>query len=185
MTTYDNAHRHRTPDGETQEQTVRHRGSAYATLYEWAQKHQITEIFEVATLTFGFTKHFTVIGNLCQELSHPESLDILNAWADNPLITQLSKLRATYDSCPDIHKIYPALPHAGNANQTKKKLRDLHANIEKRHFLLCLIVNPLASGCSEEQYRLRRAFRIWLLIQALERAVTKQCLSDKKGAKSS
>jgi len=59
----------------------------------WAQEHEITEIFEVATLTFGFTKHFTVIGNLSQELSHPESVDILSAWAANPLITQLSKLR--------------------------------------------------------------------------------------------
>lgn len=59
-------------------------------------------------------------------------------------------------------------------------LRDRHADIEKRHFLLCLIINPLAVDCSKEQYHLRRALRIWLIVQALERAVDKQCLSDKK-----
>lgn len=179
MTNYDDQNWHENVDEETSKTTVRPSNAEYDDLQAWAQKHSITEAFEIVALTFGFTKHFTVLGNLSQELSYPESINILSSWITNPFIAQLSKLRGLYNVSPDIHRKYPALPHAGNANQTKKKLRDFNADIGKKHFLLCLIINPLAADCSDEQYHLRRALRIWLIIQSLERAGNGHCLSDK------
>ncbi|SOB74791.1 hypothetical protein SAMN04488490_0325 [Marinobacter sp. LV10R510-11A] len=179
MTDYDNQNWHRNADGEVLKTTVRLSSPEYDNLHAWAQSHSITEALEVVALTFGFSKHFTVIGNLSQELSHPESINILSAWITNPFIAQLSKLRGLYEVSPDIHRKYPSMPHAGNANQTKKKLRDLGADIGKKHFLLCLMINPLAADCSEEQYHLRRALRVWLIVQSLERASNRHCLSDK------
>ncbi|OZB16550.1 MAG: hypothetical protein B7X58_05215, partial [Marinobacter sp. 34-60-7] len=164
----------------TDNTTVRQPTPQYDTLHTWAKDAQLSEVFELTALTFGFSKHFTVIGNLNQELSHPESLEILAAWSNNPLVALLSDLRQAFTDSSDIAIEFPALPHAGNSDQTKKKLRDLGASIEKRHFLLCLIVNPLAIANTEEQYALRRALRIWLIVQALDHAANRRCLSDKR-----
>lgn len=119
MTGYNNQNWHRDSDGRALEPTVRLSSPEYDSLHAWAKEHGITEVFTLVTHTFGSTRHFTVIGNLSQELSHPESTDILSAWITNPFIEQLAKLQNAYDESPDIYQKFPALPHAGNANQTK------------------------------------------------------------------
>ncbi|NWO07381.1 MAG: hypothetical protein HLX50_17340, partial [Alteromonadaceae bacterium] len=115
---------------------------------------------------------------MSQELSHPESSMVLNDWADNPIVTMLSKVHTTYQSSTHVSNHYPPLSHSGNTTQTASMLRQLGADIAKRHFLLYLITNPLSGGCSEHAYLLRRKLRLWLIIQALIRTVHHQCPHD-------
>ena len=160
--------------------TVRLQASHFDDLSSWAEKNQLSDIFLAVALTFGFTENFTIIGNLNRELSHPESQNILGQWSDNPLASSLAHLHRSYVDSPDISSKYPGINHAGDVKKTTRWLRSAGAKIKKRHFLLRMITNPLARAPNESLYHLRRTFRLWLIIQALERTVERHCCSDSK-----
>ncbi|MGO1501050.1 MAG: hypothetical protein ACTHWH_07170, partial [Marinobacter sp.] len=168
---------HKVSEGTSNKVTVRLEPSI-TELRNWAKQESITDAFKLTAQTFGQTEAFTVIGNLSQELSHPESTVILNDWADNPIVNMLSKLHAAYQSSAHISTQYPPLSHNGSITPTANMLRGLGADIAKRHFLLYLVVTPLSGGCSDHEYLLRRKLRLWLIIQALIRTAYHQCPHD-------
>lgn len=162
------------------ETTVRHLASRQEVLRNWAQQQEISDALEAIALTFGMSEGFTVIGNLSQELSHPESAEILNQWSDDPIVEELQRLNVIYRNSPEIVTQYPPYPHHGNVQQTANRMRKEGADIAQRHFLLHLIVTPLAGDGAESsiQYMLRRALRLWLIFQALKRTVRHQYCHD-------
>lgn len=177
MTTNNIRGGHKVSEGDSDKMTVRLKPSI-TELQNWATQKGIAESYDIVAQTLGQTEIFTVIGNLSQELSHPESTVILNDWADNPIVTMLSKIHTTYQSSTHVSTHYPPLSHSGNTTQTASTLRQLGADIAKRHFLLYLIVTPLSGGCSDHEYLLRRKLRLWLIIQALTRTAYHQCPHD-------
>ena len=169
---------HRESAERFQKTTVRHPPSNINELIGWAKQEGVAEAFALVAQTFGQTEAFTVLGNLGQELSHPESIVILSDWTDNPIVNALSKLHAAYQNSADIHTRHPPLSHNGNTHQTANMLRLQGADIAKRHFLLYLIITPLAGGCSDPEYLLRRKLRLWLVIQAIYRKANNKSPRD-------
>lgn len=168
---------HKISAGSSNKVTVR-LTSTIAELQSWAKQEGVAEAFDIVAQAFGQSEAFTVIGNLSQELSHPESSVTLNDWVDNPIVNMLLKLHAAYQSSSHISSQHPPLSHSGNSSSTANMLRSMGADIAKRHFLLYLITNPLSGGCSEHAYLLRRKLRLWLIIQALIRTAHHQCPHD-------
>jgi integrase len=171
-------HRSEEPGGH--EATVRLTGHHFDVIKAWAEQHQVSGIFGATAVTFGFTENFTIIGNLCRELSNPESKAILNQWSDNPYITQLTKLFYSYIQSTDLATTYAGIPQSGSRSQTKTILRDAGAHIDKEHFLLEMIVNPLPQAANHRAYYLRRVLRLWLIVQALQRSVEDSCYHDRQ-----
>lgn len=171
---------HRDPPQAVTETTVRHPGPLEETLLAWAVQEDISDVFAAVALTFGFSEAFTIIGNLSQELSHPEASDILNEWSDDPIVNELLRLNTAYRDSPTIVTQYPPYPHHGNVKQTASQLRKDGANIAQSHFLLHLIVTPLAAerAYSPTIYKLRRSLRLWLIVQALKRTVAHRYCHD-------
>lgn len=152
--------------------------SKFDDLVEWASQQGLAEEFSVTAQTFGYTKAFTIVGNLSQEFSHPESSAVLSHWQDNPIVRLLVKLHIAYQSSPEIRSSFPPLSHRGNIEQTAAMLRGLGADIGQKHFLIYLLITPLAGGCSETEYLARREFRLWLVTQALYRTLDHGCPND-------
>lgn len=171
---------HRIGDAVSPETTVRHSEPHRVELSSWARQHELSGIFDAVALTFGFTENFTIIGNLSRELSQPEADSLLTQWADNPYIAQLTRLRDAYFQSPEISFLYAGITHAGTADQTRAMLRRSGAVIAKQHFLLTMIINPLAQAPTATIYGLRRMLRIWLLVQALMRTVEQGCCRDQQ-----
>lgn len=151
---------------------------AYEQLLSWAQAEDVHNVFAVVAATFGFSDTFTVIGNLSAELSHPESQQIVESWSDNPIVSQLRLLNEAYSNSCDIKSRFPIWPHRGQARSTAAMLRQHGADIQNRHFLLFLLVTPLAGGGSEHHYLMRRQMRLWLLVESIYRAAKHGCLHD-------
>ncbi len=171
---------HRIESRGNQETTVRLTGDHLDTLRAWALESQVSGIFEAVALTFGFTENFTIIGNLCRELSNTESQTVLEQWSDNPYVAQLSRLAVCYKQSAVIATAYAGIPQSGTRSQTKTVLRDAGAQFEKKHFLLEMIVNPPPHALSRNANPLRRYLRIWLIVQALQRTVNHHCYHDKQ-----
>jgi integrase len=153
-------------------------GPHFQTIKTWAEQHQVAEIFEAIALTFGFTENFTVIGNLARELSNKDSVSLLAQWDANPYAFQLRELSSAYNADIDISSAFSGMPHDTSRERTKTTLRRAGADIKNEHFLLEMIVNPLAQSRTDELNRLRRALRLWLIMQAIERTVKDACFHD-------
>jgi integrase len=178
MSKDDHQNWHRIEGSDDSGLTVRHPGSHFETLKTWAEQHDVSEIFEAIALTFGFTENFTIIGNLSRALSDSDSQAILTQWADNPYIYQLNRLIMTYNQGIDISSAFAGIPQGVSRANTKTILRAAGADIKHQHFLLEMIVQPLALFGSESLDRLRKTLRIWLIVQALERTVEHSCYHD-------
>ena len=169
---------HQTEESKDGDLTVRAPGPHFQSIREWAQENDIADIFDAIALTFGFTENFTIIGNLYRELSSPESTSILAQWSENSYINHLSRLSAAYSQSPEISNAFAGFPRRPSRSSTKQTLRNAGADISQTHFLLEMIVQPLVLSGPDSADRRRRAFRIWLIVQALERAVEHNCPFD-------
>ncbi len=68
---------HKRNESDNGETTLRHTGPHYRAIREWAEKNDLTEIFDAIALAFGFTENFTIVGNLYREFSNPDAAIIL------------------------------------------------------------------------------------------------------------
>ncbi|MEP3561326.1 MAG: hypothetical protein ABJN46_03325, partial [Marinobacter sp.] len=178
MAIHDHQNGHKTERPTDHDLTVRHPGPRFTTLKSWAEQHGIIGIFEAIALTFGFTENFTIIGNLSRELSNSDSKATLDQWTENPYIFELQKLLAAYHQSTEITKAFAGVPQGVSRSNTKNTLRAAGADIKNEHFLLEMVVQPLALSGTPSIDRLRRTFRLWLIVQALERTVLHACYHD-------
>lgn len=146
----------------------------YDELLNWAGRSGVSSIFQAVAVTFGFTENLTILGDLNQEFGHPESKVILAQWDGNPVIAQLAELDAAFQNSHNIRSRHPPLPISGGVQKIGKTLRELEANTSQTHYLLYLLVTPLANAENSNQYADRRALRLWLITQGLIRTVRHQ-----------
>lgn len=151
-------------------------GSQYAVLCQWAALHDLSDALELAFWTLGLDQHIVAIGNLVNEFHHPESEDILARWRQTPVIALLDDLAKAIRQDPLISRQYPALPHSGSASKTKHNYK---GSLKEQTFLITLITHPLPGTEQLSEYELRRALRLWLIVQAANRVVTDHCLADR------
>lgn len=178
MTNNDNCFGHRNCEDDEIKTTVSQPSSHYYRLLAWAKEQGVDEIFQAVAATFGFTENFTIIGNLCRELSSSDAQAILVQWSDNPLVRQLARLLTAYDRSPEISTAFAGIPKGVSRNSTKVSLRAAGANLKDEHFLLEMIVTPPALAGNDFLHRLRQALRLWLIVQSLERVVSDHCFHD-------
>lgn len=173
MTNSDASNWHRSSQQNSPETTFSH-PSQYNELLNWAGGSGVSSIFQAVAVTFGFTENLTILGNLNQEFGHLESQTILAQWDGNPVIAQLAELDAAFQNSQNIRSRYPPLPISGDVVKIGKTLRELEANTSKTHYLLYLLVTPLAGAENSDQFSARRALRLWLITQGLIRTVRNQ-----------
>lgn len=174
----DYQNRHRIEDSDDSNLTVRHAGPHFKTIESWAEQQGVSEIFQAIALTFGFTENFTIVGNLSRELSNSDSVNLLTQWADNPYVYQLNRLISAYNRCTEISSAYVGIHQGVSRNNTKQTLRAAGADIKHEHFLLEMIVQPLALSGRDSLDQRRRTLRLWLIVQAIQRTVEHSCCQD-------
>lgn len=174
----DYQNRHRIEESDDSNLTVRLSKPHFKAIESWAEQQGVSEIFQAIALTFGFTENFTILGNLSRELSNSDSVDQLTQWADNPYVYQLNRLISAYNKCTEISSAYAGIHQGVSRNNTKQTLRAAGADIKHEHFLLEMIVQPLALSGRDSLDHLRRTLRLWLIVQAIQRTVEYSCRHD-------
>lgn len=178
MAENDKLNRHQIKKPVDDDLTLRLRGPHFEAIKTWADERNVSEIFEAVALTFGFNENFTIIGNLSRELSSSDSVRILTQWTENLYIYQLNRLITAYGKSTEISSAFAGIPQGVSRGNTKNTLRAAGANIKHQHFLLEMIVHPLAISGSGALDHLRRTLRIWLIVQAIARMVEHSCFYD-------
>ena len=169
---------HRVDQSGDGDLTVRHPGSHFQTIRAWAEQNKVTDIFDAIALAFGFSENFTIVGNLYRELSHQDSRAVLSQWADNPYVSHLSRLLFSFSHDKNFATAYSGVHQGVSRSNTKTILRSAGADLKNEHFLLEMIVQPQPPSDKALLDRLRRTLKIWLIVQALERAVKHGCPHD-------
>jgi len=169
---------HKRNESDNGETTLRHTGPHYRAIREWAEKNDLTEIFDAIALAFGFTENFTIVGNLYREFSNPDAAIILRQWGDNPYIHHLKRFLQTFGQDQPFSETYPGIPQGISRGNTKTVLRAAGADLKNEHFLLEMIVQPPAPSKNDHFDFLRRTLRLWLIVQALVRVVENDCVHD-------
>ena len=160
------------------EMTVRQLGPHFQAIRAWADRNDVSDIFDAIAVVFGFTENFTVVADLCRVLAGQDAQEVLSHWADNPYITQLSRLLSAFNQDSTFAKSYPGFPHDFSKKDKKKILSKAGADLENRHFLLELILHPQPPSDKQVLDKARTSLVLWLIVQALERVVEKDCPHD-------
>src|SRR5690606_30962239 len=169
---------HEADQSDNDHLTLRHPGPHFQAIRSWAERNNVSDIFDAIALTFGFTENFTIVSNLHRELSNPDSKAILHQWADNPYISHLNRLLFSFSQDKDFANSYSGLHQGISRHNTKNILRAAGADLKNEHFLLELIIQPQPPSDNNLLDRLRRALKIWLIVQALERTAEHDCPHD-------
>src|SRR5690554_2547029 len=169
---------HRVDQSGDGDLTVRHPGSHFQTIRAWAEQNKVTDIFDAIALAFGFSENFTIVGNLYRELSHQDSKAVLSLWDDNPYVNHLSRMLFSFSQDKEFATAYSGVHQGVSRSNTKTILRSAGADLKNEHFLLEMIVQPQPPSDKALLDRLRRTLKIWLIVQALERAVKHDCPHD-------
>lgn len=169
---------HKSSESADHKTTLSHSDPHFQIIREWAEQNDVAEIFYAVALAFGFTENFTIIGNLHREFANPDSAAILRQWAENPYIDQLNKLLRSHGQDHQFSETYPGIHQGISRSNTKNILRAAGANLKNEHFLLEMIVQPPAPSKDAHLDLLRRALRVWLVVQALVRVVEDNCVHD-------
>jgi len=169
---------HGADQSDNEDLTLRHPGPHFQAIRAWAEQNNVSDIFDAIALTFGFTENFTIVSNLYRELSNPDSKAILHQWADNPYVSHLNRLLFSFSQDKDFANSYSGLHQGVSRNNTKNILRAAGADLKNEHFLLELIIQPQPPSDNNLLDRLRRALKIWLIVQALERTAEHDCPHD-------
>lgn len=169
---------HRDEHSDDGDLTLRHPGIHFQTFRTWAEQHNVSDIFDAIALTFGFTENFTVVGNLSSDLASQDAQAVLNQWADNPYINELTRLLRAFSQDSVFANAYPGITHGTSRNVTKSILRKAGADLKNGHFLLEMIVQSQPLSDKRTLDRPRTSLKIWLIVQALERVVESNCSHD-------
>ena len=181
MTNNKSQSRHRDVDKPLQKTTVSHHSAhRYETLARWADAHNLKEAFDAVYLILGCSETLIGIRNFCQEFDHPDAKALVSSWSDHPALSLVRDLLSAVGSSPEIQDQFPPISPYGSADKTKRQLQKAGADIQRRNFLLLLIVNPLAAADNHETYSLRRSLRLWLLVKSLEHLMDSGCFADEK-----
>ncbi|PPK50395.1 hypothetical protein [Marinobacter persicus] len=164
---------HREHQDLATEMTVR-LGERFEYLCRWAINESLEYPVELCYYTLNLNPKIVGIPNLIEEASFPESIQILQQWSDNQFARDLLELSRAFHSNDELSKQYQPLSHQGSAKRTVRRYGPKSNNI----YLLTMLIHPL-SRCEEGRaFRLRRAIRLWLVLQAVERVVRYQNVAD-------
>jgi GAF domain-containing protein len=158
--------------------TVRQTGPHFQAIRAWADRNDVTGIFDAIALAFGFTENFTIVADLCRVLAGNDAQAVLSQWADNPYIAELTNLLSAFNHDLEFARDYPGFPHDLSKKDKKKILIKAGADLHNTHFLLELILYPQPSSDSQVLDRARTSLILWLIVQALQRLVEKDCPHD-------
>lgn len=135
--------------------------------FDWAEKHGIDALCQASY--YLFFKPDTIVGlnRLFDEISLPDSVDILEHWQDNNLTSTLllryyHAFRDELDSGSEIAKKYHLVARAQNNNQLLKVIK----RFDQQTCFLALSYLPLKTN-SEFLYE-ENLLRMWLYIHGLE-----------------
>lgn len=160
------------------ELTVRQPGPHFQAIRAWAVRNDVSDIFDAIAMAFGFTENFTIVTDLCRVLASQSAQANLNQWAGNPYIAELTKLLSAFNADPEFAKSYPGFPHDLSKKDKKKILVKAGADLHNTHFLLELILYPQPPSDKPVLDRARTSLILWLIVQALQRVVEKDCHHD-------
>ena len=168
---------HRAPGQHSDQTTVRQ--TRYQELAAWADEQGVRHAFDLVYYGLGSSETLIGLGNVVQELSYPEAQLTLSSWSLQPTVSELLKLSSAYRRSPQIASTYRMIPPSGSISQTKSRLKLAGADTQNRHFVLLMLITPLAGDQeNSHHYKLRRSFRLWVLVQSLERLIHQQCIAD-------
>ncbi|MEL7968646.1 hypothetical protein AAG587_19985 [Vreelandella neptunia] len=156
-------------------------GKQYRKLVAWAHDDGLLDVLQVIYHALGLSPRNDAIANLVRECSHPESVDILSLWVDDPIVNELQRFTNHFNASPDISRDYSQVPHVGTVDQNKRQFQE--GGVKNKTFLITLLTNPLADGKakSTEGYLLfwRRLLRLWFVVHAAQRIAHQRCIADR------
>ncbi|NMT63484.1 site-specific integrase [Marinobacter orientalis] len=153
------------------EMTVR-LGKSFEHLCRRAVDQGLEYPLELSYYILNLTPKIVGIPNLIEEASFPESTSILEHWSDCVFAGELSRLANAFQADHPL-KQHP-LSHQGSAKSTTRRYQPKINNT----FLLNLLIHPLSPCDDEEVFSLRRAIRLWLVLQSADRVVRYQNTAD-------
>ena len=160
------------------ELTVRQPGPHFQAIRAWADRNDVTGIFDAIAVAFGFTENFTIVADLCRVLAGNDAQAVLSQWADNSYIAELTRLLSAFNKDPVFARSYPGFPHDLSKKDKKKILIKAGADLDNQHFLLELILHPQPPSDNHLLDTARTSLILWLIVQALERVVGNDCPHD-------
>lgn len=165
--------RHRDRQSFVAEMTVR-LGERFEHLCRRAIGEGLGYPLELSYYTLNLTPKIIGIPNLIEEASFPESIPILQRWSDNGFAGELLRLTNAFQADDELLKQHQPLSHQGSAKRTTRRYRPKTNNT----FLLTLLIHPLSPCEDEKAFNLRRAIRLWLILQSADRVMRYQNIAD-------
>ncbi|MBS3670010.1 hypothetical protein [Vreelandella boliviensis] len=152
-------------------------GKRYRKLIAWAHDESLLDVLQVIYHTFGLGPRNDAIANFVRECSHPESVEILSFWADDPLVDELQRFVDRFKASHQISSEYPVEAHAGDVEQNRRQFKE--GGVKNKTFLITMITNPQAPASNEDLLFWRRLLRLWLVVHASRRVAHQKCIADR------
>ncbi len=149
--------------------TLRQR-AGYTDIANWAESVGLQEELNAIYLSFNLDHYkYSPLGNIIEFLSSEKTLKTLDQWSDNQAAQILEEFISTYisSSQPTYHSI-------GSVSDVRKEYKNQLQSL----YLIALVTQSTPKEVTEELSSFYTQFKLWLIVQNLNRLIHKNYSCD-------